>query len=209
MILSGGTVVTSLDPVRVAAGDVHVVDGRVAASGGGERHDCSGCLVVPGNVCAHTHLYSALARGMPYALEPPASFLQVLQRVWWRLDRALDEEGVRASVLVGGMEALLSGTTTLVDHHASPNAIDGSLDVVAGALQSVGVRSVLCYETSDRDGPERARAGVAENRRFGGRVRRDRPALVRALVGAHASVTLSDETLAACVEAARELDSGI
>jgi putative selenium metabolism protein SsnA len=200
VILSGGTVVTSLDPARVGATDLYVRAGRIAAGGGGGRRDCSGCLVVPGNVCAHTHLYSALARGMPYALDPPRNFVEALQRVWWRLDRALDEDAVRASVLVGGMEALLSGTTTLVDHHASPNAIDGSLDVVEEALGSLGVRSVLCYETSDRDGPGRARAGVDENRRFLERVRRERPPLARALVGAHASFTLSDETLAACVE---------
>ena len=166
MNLSGGIVVTSLDPVRVSGDDVHVKDGRIVAEGGGERHDCSGCLVLPGNVCAHTHLYSALARGMPYGLEPPEDFLQILQRVWWRLDRALDEDSVRASALVGGMEALLSGTTTLVDHHASPNAIDGSLDVIEDALRTSGIRSVLCYETSDRDGPERAQAGLEENRRF-------------------------------------------
>jgi putative selenium metabolism protein SsnA len=200
VILAGATVVTSLDPVRVERKDVHVRGGEVAAGGGGERRDCSGCLVVPGNVCAHTHLYSALARGMPYGLEPPQNFVQILQRVWWRLDRALDEELVRSSALVGGMEALLSGTTTLVDHHASPNAIDGSLDVIEEALGSLGVRSVLCYETSDRDGPERALAGVEENRRFLERVRRERPTLARALVGAHASFTLSDETLAACAE---------
>jgi putative selenium metabolism protein SsnA len=203
VILTGATVVTSLDPVRLGTSDVHVRDGRIAAEGGGERRDCSGCLVIPGNVCAHTHLYSALARGMPYALEPPEDFVQILQRVWWRLDRALDEEGVRASALVGGMEALLSGTTTLVDHHASPNAIDGSLDVVSEALATVGARSVLCYETTDRDGPERASAGLAENRRFAERVGRERPPLARGMIGAHASFTLSDETLAACVDAAR------
>jgi putative selenium metabolism protein SsnA len=209
VILTGGTVVTSLDPVRVGEGDIHVNDGRIAAEGGGERRDCSGCLVVPGNVCAHTHLYSALARGMPYTLEPPENFLQILQRVWWRLDRALDDESVRASALVGGMEALLSGTTTLVDHHASPNAIDGSLDVIEDALSSLGVRSVLCYETSDRDGPDRAQAGLAENRRFAERVRREKPPLTRGLIGAHASFTLSDETLAACADAARELRVGL
>jgi len=209
MIISGATVVTSLDPVHITRDDVHVKDGRIAAEGGGERHDCSGCLVVPGNVCAHTHLYSALARGMPYDLEPPEDFLQILQRVWWRLDRALDEDSVRASALVGGMEALLSGTTTLVDHHASPNAIDGSLDVIEEALSTLGVRSVLCYEASDRDGPERARAGVQENRRFLDRVRRERPPLARGLVGAHASFTLSDETLSSCAEAAREFEVGI
>ncbi len=209
MILTGATVVTSLDPVRVVREDVHVVEGRIALSGGGARRDCSGCLVVPGNVCAHTHLYSALARGMPYALEPPENFTQILQRIWWRLDRALDEEGIRASALVGGMEALLSGTTTLVDHHASPNAIDGSLDVVEESLRSLGVRSVLCYETSDRDGPERAQAGVAENRRFLSRVRKEELRLTRGMVGAHASFTLSDETLAACCEAAGEHGVGL
>jgi len=202
MILTGGVVVTSLDPVRLTDDDVHVVDGRIAPGGGGERRDCSGCLVVPGNVCAHTHLYSALARGMPYDLEPPENFLQTLQRVWWRLDRALDEDSVNASALVGGMDALLCGTTTLVDHHASPNAIDGSLDVIEGALSTLGVRSVLCYETSDRDGPDRARAGLAENRRFVERVERERLPLARGLIGAHASFTLSDETLAACADAA-------
>ncbi len=193
-------IVASLDPVRVVDGDLWVADGRIAPAGTGERVRTDGVLVVPGNVCAHTHLYSALARGMPYALAPPESFLQILQRVWWRLDRALDLDSIRASALIGGMEALLSGTTTLVDHHASPNAIDGSLDVIEEALGSLGVRSVLCYETSDRDGPERAAAGIAENRRFLARIRRREPPLARALVGAHASFTLSDETLLAGAE---------
>jgi len=209
VILAGADVVVSLDPVRIARRDVHVVDGRIAPEGGGERRDCSGCLVLPGNVCAHTHLYSALARGMPYALEPPRTFVEILQRVWWRLDRALDLDIVRASALVGGMEALLSGTTTLVDHHASPNAIDGSLDVIEQALGSLGVRSILCYETSDRDGPERAAAGIAENRRFAERMHRERPPLTRAMIGAHASFTLSDDTLAACADAARRYGVGV
>jgi putative selenium metabolism protein SsnA len=195
--------------VRVERRNLHVESGRIVPGAGGARRDCSGCLIVAGNVCAHTHLYSALARGMPYRLPPPENFLQILQRIWWRLDRALDEETIRASALVGGMEALLSGTTTLVDHHASPNAIDGSLDVIAEALASLGVRSVLCYETSDRDGPERALAGVTENARFAQRVEHERPPLARGLIGAHASFTLSDETLAACVDAARAHAVGI
>ena len=135
------------------------------APSGVPRHDCRGTLVVPGNVCAHHHLYSALSRGMPFGLAPPRNFTEILQRVWWRLDRALDEASVRASALRGGLDALLAGTTTIVDHHASPNFIDGSLDVIADALAELGVRSVLCYEVTDRDGPERAAAGVAENRR--------------------------------------------
>jgi putative selenium metabolism protein SsnA len=212
--LTGATVVTSLDPVQVVRGDVQVADGRVTAVGGTAPRgiawrDCSGCLVIPGNVCAHTHLYSALARGMPYALEPPTTFVQILQRVWWRLDRALDEEGIRASALVGGMEALLSGTTTLIDHHASPFAIEGSLDVIEQSLAALGARSVLCYETTDRDGADRAAAGVRENRRFLERVRREKLPLARGMVGAHASFTLSDETLAACAAAADEFAVGL
>jgi putative selenium metabolism protein SsnA len=164
---------------------------------------------MPGNVCAHTHLYSALARGMPYDLESPRTFLEILRRVWWRLDRGLDEGSVRASALVGGMEALLAGTSTLVDHHASPNAIDGSLDVIAEALASVGIRGVLAYEVSDRDGPERAVAGIRENRRFAAHVAGVAVPLVRSMVGAHASFTLSEATLAACVEAAEATGTGL
>ena len=211
MLLRGGRVVSALSPARIVDADVLIDGDRVVSVGGAPsnattRIDCSGCLVIPGNVCAHTHVYSALARGMPYALEPPHDFVEILQRVWWRLDRALDEGSVRASALVGAMEALLAGTTTLVDHHASPNAIDGSLDVVADAFQSLGLRSVVCYEVSDRDGPERARAGVEENRRF---LTGKHGPLVRGLVGAHASFTLSDETLASCVEVSRATGAGI
>ena len=210
LLLAGGTVVTSLDPVVVRTGDLLVRDGRVAEVGvvdapDAERIDCSGSLVIPGNVCAHHHLYSALARGMPYRLEPPSDFVQVLQRIWWRLDRALDEDAVWLSAWSGGADALLAGTTTIVDHHASPNAIAGSLDKIAQALGELGARSVLCYEVSDRDGPDRAEAGIEENLRFckGGFP------LAAGMVGAHASFTLSAETLAGCVEVARDADAGI
>ncbi len=209
LALVAGTVLTTLDPPRVVRADVVTADGRIAAVGqapaGVPTRDCSGCLIIPGNVCGHTHIYSALARGMPYRLPPPTNFLQILQRVWWRLDRALDEETIRHSALVAGMDALLSGTTTLIDHHASPNAIDGSLDILADVLESFGVRSVLCYEVTDRDGSERTRAGVEENRRF---LRTERR-LTRGLVGAHASFTMSAETLAACVNVARDRRVGI
>ena len=207
--LTGGTVLTSLDPPSVLIADVTVEDGAVTsvgpASAGATRIDCTGCLVVPGNVNAHMHLYSALARGMPYRLDPPNDFVQILQRVWWRLDRALDAGSIRASALVGGMDAVLTGTTTLVDHHASPEAIDGSLDVIARALADIGLRSVLCYEVTDRDGPERAAAGLEENRRF---LKGGWP-LARGMVGAHASFTLSEESLGACAEVARDAGVGV
>jgi cytosine/adenosine deaminase-related metal-dependent hydrolase len=209
LVLTGGTVVTSLDPPRLAKADVVIAGDRVAAIGtapaGAPRRDCSGTLILPGNVCAHHHLYSALARGMPYRLPPPGNFLEILQRVWWRLDRALDEPAVRASALAGGLDALRAGTTTVIDHHASPNFVSGSLDVIAAALSELGLRSVLCYEVSDRDGAAVAAAGVAENRRF---LARSGP-LSRGLMGAHASFTLSPDTLAACAEAARAAGAGL
>jgi putative selenium metabolism protein SsnA len=217
LVLTGGRVVSSLDPVELLDADVRIDGDRIAAVGGDDgetgreappadtRIDVAGCLVIPGNVCAHHHLYSALARGMPYALEPPRNFVEILRRIWWRLDRALDEETIRASALVGGAAALLAGTTTVIDHHASPNAIDGSLDIVADALGSLGVRSVLCYEVTDRDGPQRTAEGVQENERFLG----TRRSLARGHVGAHASFTMSDETLAACVELADRTGTGL
>jgi putative selenium metabolism protein SsnA len=207
--LVGGTVVTSLSPPAVVRGDVTIEDGRIAHVGTDwppdrQRLDCRGCLVIPGLVCAHHHLYSSLARGMPYALEPPTNFVEILRRVWWRLDRALDAESTLASAWVGAYEALLAGTTTIVDHHASPSSISESLGQVLMGVASAGARSILCYEVSDRDGAKRAEEALAETRRFG----RAGP-LVRTMVGAHASFTLSDETLAACVDLARDLDTGI
>jgi putative selenium metabolism protein SsnA len=209
LALCGGTIVVDLDPVELASADV-VIDGdRIASVGaappGVPRRDCSGTLVMPGNVCAHTHLYSALSRGMPYRLAPPGNFLQILQRIWWRLDRALDEPSIRMSALAGGLDALLAGTTTVFDHHASPNFIDGSLDVIASALDELGLRSVLCYEVTDRDGKDKAAAGIAENGRF---LAASRP-LARGLMGAHASFTMSDATLEACAGAATAADAGV
>jgi putative selenium metabolism protein SsnA len=209
LALCGGTVVTGLDPVELASADVMIDGGRVTAVGsappGVPRRDCSGTLLLPGNVCAHTHLYSALSRGMPYRLAPPGNFLQILQRIWWRLDRALDEPGIRMSALAGGLDALLAGTTTVFDHHASPNLIDGSLDVIAAALEELGLRSVLCYEVTDRDGRDRAAAGIAENTRF---LKAGWPR-ARGLMGAHASFTMSDATLEACAAAAAAAGVGM
>ena len=209
LALCGGTIVTSLDPPEVTDADLVLAGDRVLAAGtaprGAVRRDATGTLIVPGAVCAHHHLYSALARGMPFRLAAPTDFTEILQRVWWRLDRALDEASIRASALSAGLEALLAGTTTIVDHHASPNAIDGSLDIIADALASLGLRCVLCYEVTDRDGSRRARAGIAENLRF---LAASRP-LARGMMGAHASFTMSDETLAACVDGARQAAVGI
>jgi putative selenium metabolism protein SsnA len=214
LLVRGATVVTSLDPPAVERADLLVEGDRIALVGAAtEAHapalDATGCLLLPGNVNAHMHAYAALTRGMPYHLPPPTNFLEILQRVWWRVDRALDLPSIRASALVAAREALLAGTTTLVDHHASPNAIDGSLDLLAAACAEVGIRAVLAYEVTDRDGPERTTAGLEENRRFLRRVADGGYPLARGMVGAHAAFTLSDETLTACAGLARDSGAGV
>ncbi|MCL4423298.1 MAG: amidohydrolase family protein [Actinobacteria bacterium] len=156
----------------------------------------------PGLVCAHHHLYSALARGMPAPQRVPSDFEDILELIWWRLDRALDLEMIRWSAKLGALEALESGTTAIIDHHSSPNCIDGSLEVIAQACREVGVRVLCAYEVSDRNGLDGAAAGLAENERYlssGG----------RGYVGAHACFTLSEATLEAVAGLAEDLGVGV
>lgn len=165
-----------------------------------ERWDAHGKLLMPGMTCAHTHFYGAFARGMYIPGEPARDFPEILQKLWWPLDRSLDLDGVRSSAEVCLVDAIRNGTTTLIDHHASQNAVDGSLDAIATAVDASGLRAVLCYEVTDRDGPAAAQAGIRENVRFATRLsRRDgKSARLAATFGLHASMTLSDETLEAC-----------
>lgn len=214
MLIHNATVITFDGKNRVLDGGAVRVEGAVVAEVGSsadllarhseaERWDAHGMLLMPGQICAHTHFYGAFARGM-YIPGPPAKdFPEILDKLWWRLDKALDLEGVRSSAEVCLADAVRNGTTTLVDHHASQRAIDGSLDVIAEAVEASGLRAVLCYEVTDRDGREAGQAGIRENVRFLRRVREaGRNAglseRVAATFGLHASLTLSDETLADC-----------
>jgi putative selenium metabolism protein SsnA len=163
-----------------------------------ERLDARGQFVMPGNICAHTHFYGAFARGMAIPGEAPKDFPEILDRLWWRLDKALTLEDVRYSALVCLIDAIKHGTTTLIDHHVSPNAIEGSLDVVAEAVIQAGLRACLCYEVTDRDGEEKAQAGIKENQRFINSVLSTQNSALSATFGLHASLTLSDATLEAC-----------
>lgn len=166
-----------------------------------ETIDAKGQLVMPGGICAHTHFYGAFARGMAIPGEAPKDFPEILEKLWWKLDKALTPEDVRYSALVCLVDAVKHGTTTLFDHHASPNAIDGSLDVIAEAVELAGLRACLCYEVTDRDGPEKMRAGINENVRFIKKIEAAKPSNLAATFGLHASLTLSDETLEKCREA--------
>jgi len=156
----------------------------------------------PGLVCGHHHLYSTLARGMPAPPATPHTFGEILEQIWWRLDAALDLDMLRASARLGAMEAVLSGTTAIIDHHESPNAIEGSLDVIAEACEEVGVRVITAYGVTDRHGADGARRGLLENERF-----------VRAggagMVGIHAAFTCTSETLDAAAGLATDLGVGV
>lgn len=170
--------------------------------------DAGGQLVMPGNICAHTHFYGAFARGMAIPGRPMKDFPDILERLWWRLDRALSEEDVTYSALVCLVDAIKHGTTTLIDHHASPNAIEDSLDLIAGAVESAGLRAALCYEVTDRNGPEGAAAGIQENVRFLRSLADNESDLLAGAFGLHASLSLSEQTLVHCVEAAADLQTG-
>jgi len=197
----------------VEDGALLVEGGRVAALGTtselaarfpqAERWDASGQLVMPAAICAHTHFYGAFARGMAVPGEPPENFPQILERLWWRLDKALTLEDVEYSALVCLADAIRHGTTTLIDHHASPNAIEGSLETIGNVVREAGVRACLCYEVTDRDGKARAEAGIYENVNFAHSLAAEGSEHLAASFGLHASLTLSDETLADCVDAAQ------
>jgi len=191
---------------RIAAVDTTAA--LTAAYPNEERLDAGGQLALPAALCGHTHFYGAFARGWAYPGPAATSFGEVLERLWWKLDKALTLADVRVSAHLCLADAIRHGTTTLVDHHASPNAIAGVLDVLADAVVQSGVRAALCYEVTDRDGAERAAAGIAENARFLRRMRAQPHPQLAASFGLHASLTLSDATLADVVAAADGLETG-
>lgn len=213
MLLKGGYLI-KMDPPGLTRSDLRIDDDRIVARSprlkarkNEEVIDCTGKAILPGMVCAHTHMYSTLARGMPAPRRAPTSFPDMLSKIWWKLDQALDQESIYYSAMVGALEAVRCGTTTIIDHHSSPNAIQGSLDLIRDAFRAVGVRGVLCYEVTDRGGARRREAGLAENDRFLSATRNDPQ--FRGLVGAHASFTLGDATMAALGHIVRAHRSGV
>jgi putative selenium metabolism protein SsnA len=167
---------------------------------GEEILDADGQYVMPGNICAHTHFYGAFARGLGIPSESPDSFPEILKKLWWPLDRSLTLEGVYNSALVCMIDAIRHGTTTLFDHHASQNAIEGSLEQIALAVEKTGLRVSTCYEVTDRDGIEKTLRGIRENVRNIEYVKKQKPLNGRyhSLFGLHASLTLSEKTLDMC-----------
>jgi putative selenium metabolism protein SsnA len=166
--------------------------------------DCAGKLVLPGFICAHHHFYSTMARGMAIPGVPAANFVEILERLWWKVDRALLEEDITLSAQIPLIECIRNGTTAVIDHHASPGAPHGSLDLIESAVRQAGIRASLCYEVSDRNVKG---DGVQENERFIRKVGKG-DGQIAAMMGLHASFTLSDETLEKCVGIANEAGVG-
>lgn len=204
-VLASGTVVTGFStPEIVSDGAVAWKNGRILDLGTtadvlrkhpeAERLDAHGGLILPGLVNLHHHFYSSLARGLDPG-RPLDNFGEILDGLWWRLDRALDGDTIRLSAELALADSIRWGATTVFDHHASPSMIGGSLELIAGAVERAGLSAILCYEITDRNGHDGAMEGLEENLAFFN-ARRDHPR-IRGMLGFHASFTVDDETLAA------------
>jgi len=205
-LIAGGIVITlGRNNQVIHDGAVYVKDGLIADVGQAkdlkERHACEvkvnarNKVVLPGFICAHHHLYSTMARGFAPPGEPARCFGEILERLWWKLDMALLEDDVYLSALIPLIECIRNGTTAIIDHHASPSCRDGSLDLIAKAVLESGIRASLCYEVSDRNVPA---GGLAENERFLNRMAAEKSPFLTGMMGLHASMTVSSDTLARC-----------
>jgi len=199
-VLWNGSVVSDGEHIA-AVGDAAEMRERFPAA---EAVDCAGKIVLPGFLCAHHHFYSTMARGMAPPGEPASNFVEILERLWWKLDKALSDEDITVSAQIPLIECIRNGTTTIIDHHASPSMRAGSLDLIENAVRQAGLRASLCYEVSDRNEPG---GGIAENERFIKKVGKG-DGQIAAMMGLHASFTVSDETAEKCVGIARDAGVG-
>ncbi len=163
--------------------------------------DCTGKYVTKSFANGHHHTYSALALGMPAPHKSPTNFHEILKYIWWNLDKNLNKEMIEVSALVTAMESAKNGVSFVIDHHASPFAVEGSLEIVSKAFDKVGVSHLLCYEISDRDGKEISEKGLDETNSY--------LQNQQGLVGLHASFTVGDDTFKKAVEMINKFNSGL
>lgn len=222
-IIIKGAVAVEFDPPRVRENCDVVIDGnKIAATGIGaaeglhadEIIDGTGRIVFPGIVCSHHHIYSALSRGILATIGPTPDFVSILKNLWWRLDRAIDEDSLHFSTLTASLDAIRCGTTSIIDHHASPDFIEGSLDVVRQGMELIGIRGATCYEVTDRHGRDGMIAGIEENRRFALEIQAaaekgEGPHLVEAHIGGHAPCTIPEEGYEKMADVLRETGRGL
>jgi len=216
-LFGNGTVITFDEDLRVISnGGVVIEEEGILAVGDTEKlqakypeaafKDVKGKIIMPGMINTHMHLYSTFARGMNLKTnQPPKNFVEILEKLWWRLDKVLNEEDIYCSAIYALLDCLKKGTTTIFDHHASSNLIDGSLDIVTEAVRQTGIRANLSYEISDRDGHEKALDGIRENERFIKKAQQEGNSCLGGIIGLHASFTLNNETLSEAAGLADQL----
>ena len=163
--------------------------------------DAKGGVIMPGLINTHNHIYSAMSRGISIKGYNPKGFLDILDGMWWTIDRNLTLEGTRYSAAATYIDCIKNGCTTIFDHHASFGEIPGSLFAIAEESRKYGIRSCLCYETSDRDGEEKCDQAIKENVDFINYCERDDSDMLAGMFGMHAQFTLSDKTLDKCASA--------
>lgn len=157
--------------------------------------DAKGGVIMPALINTHEHIYSAMARGLSINGYNPNGFLDILDGMWWTIDRHLTIEQTRQSAMTTYLDSIKNGVTTVFDHHASFGEIPDSLSAIEDAAKTLGVRTCLCYEISDRDGEEKAKASVLENERFIRHALADKSDMIAGMMGMHASFTISDDTM--------------
>ncbi len=168
---------------------------------GAEFIDAKGGVIMPAFINAHTHIYSALARGLSIDGNNPTNFYEVLDGTWWAIDRKLTLASTRASADALYIDCIKQGVTTIFDHHASYCEIPGSLFQIADSAKKFGIRSCLCYEVSDRDGEEKCLEAIRENADWITECEKRRDPMLAAMFGGHALFTISDKTFDRMVEA--------
>ncbi|MCL2878775.1 MAG: putative aminohydrolase SsnA [Treponema sp.] len=219
LIIGNGKIITRDNAGKTGSAPACIENGALACDGaiiaetgdtralrekypGAEYIDAKGRLVMPGFINTHMHYYSTFARGMNLGGKPATTFGEILSGLWWKLDKQLSPDDVYYSCMGPMIDQIHSGVTSVIDHHASPFAIRGSLFKIAEAAKLFGIRSNLCYETSDRDGEQIASEGIRENADFAAYCKNQNDDMITALFGMHAQMTISDKTLNRCIEAA-------
>jgi putative selenium metabolism protein SsnA len=220
LLIKNGIIVT-MDPSRriLEQHTLAIEDGRVVEIGRTEdlqqRHsdvesvDATGRIVMPGLVCSHSHLYGMLLRGASLSVTPPSDFTQILQRIWWPLDEAMNYEDAYASALVATLEFAKSGVTMFADTYSGPNSISGVLDKICNAVESIGIRSFLAFEVTERHSKDEGLSGMKENARFAEMISKRNTSKTQALFSIHASFTVSDELIREVKKTAERFHSPI
>nr|MCR5304193.1 amidohydrolase family protein [Lachnospiraceae bacterium] len=191
-----GAVVTEGNLIK----DVGTLSDMKEAYPDAEFIDAHGGVIMPGFINAHTHIYSGLARGLSIKGNNPTNFYEVLDGMWWAIDRKLTISGTKASAYATALECIRNGVTTIFDHHASFCEIPGSLFAIKDVLKEMGIRACLCYEVSERDGEEKTEQSLKENEEFITWALKEDDDMIKAMFGGHALFTISDRTFEKMVE---------